>query len=95
VVSGSELVGGKAYVNRMLRAQMIKEQNLEIVTPIKKAKLKKAKLKKAKGQPRLSAADRPYSELVSRIRQPIESSSAGLKKKPAFRPLRGSGRPGV
>jgi hypothetical protein len=81
VVSGSELVGDKAYVNRTLRAQMIKEQTLEIVAPIKKAKLKKAKIKKAKGQPRLSAADRLYSELVSRIRQPIESLFSWIEEK--------------
>jgi hypothetical protein len=88
VVSGSELVGDKAYVNRTLRTQMIKEQNLEIVTPIKKAK----------GQPRPSAADRLYSELVSRIRQPIESLFSWIEEKTgiqaAFRPPRRSGRPG-
>lgn len=50
---------------------MIKEQNLEIVTPIKKAK----------GQTRLSAADRLYSELVSRIRQPIESLFGWIEEK--------------
>lgn len=71
VVSGGELVGDKAYVNRTLRAQMIKEQNLEIVTPIKKAN----------GQTRLSAADRLYSELVSRIRQPIESLFGWIEEK--------------
>jgi hypothetical protein len=55
-IYGGNLFGDKAYVNQTLRTQMIKEQNLEILTPIKKAK----------GQKRLSAADRFYSEAVSR-----------------------------
>mgnify|MGYP000326479346 CR=1 FL=1 len=71
VISGGDLVGDKAYVNRTLRAQMIKEQNLEILTPIKKAK----------GQTHLSAADRLYSQAVSRIRQPIESLFAWIEEK--------------
>ncbi|PEN05455.1 hypothetical protein CRI93_13150 [Longimonas halophila] len=36
---------------------------------------------KAKGQTRLAAADRLYSELVSRIRQPIESLFGWIEEK--------------
>lgn len=50
---------------------MVQAQNLELITP----------KKKAKGQPILSAADRLYSEAVSALRQPIESLFNWIEQK--------------
>jgi hypothetical protein len=60
---GGVLIGDKAYASRTLRADLMQAQNLELITP----------KKKAKGQARLSAADQMYSTAVSALRQPIES----------------------
>jgi len=68
---GGEIFADKAYANRPLRRRLQKNQNLELVTPIKRRK----------GQPRLSAADRLYSEAVSRIRQPIEALFGWIQEK--------------
>jgi len=68
---GGVLIGDKAYASRPLRAALIQAQNLELITP----------KKKAKGQPVLSAADRLYSEAVSALRQPIESLFNWIEQK--------------
>jgi hypothetical protein len=68
---GREIFADKAYANRTLRRRLLKTQNLELVTQIKRVK----------GQPRLSAADRLYSEAVSRIRQPIEALFGWIQEK--------------
>jgi len=57
------LCGDKAYCDGPLKKQLAEDQNLDLLTPIKKDK----------GQETLSAANRLYSESVSRLRQPIES----------------------
>jgi len=62
-IEGGALYGDKAYVDGSLRERLPEQQNLELLTPPKKAK----------GEPCLSAADKLLSEAVSRIRQPIES----------------------
>jgi len=62
-IQGGQLYGDKAYVDASLRDRLSEEQNLELLTPVKKSK----------GQPCLSAADKLLSEAVSRVRQPIES----------------------
>lgn len=60
---GGALYGDKAYVDASLRKRLCEEQNLTLLTPVKKTK----------GQSSLSAADQLLSEAVSRVRQPIES----------------------
>jgi len=60
---GGALYGDKAYVDTSLRERLCEEQNLTLLTPVKKTK----------GQSSLSAADQLLSEAVSRVRQPIES----------------------
>lgn len=57
------LVGDKAYSCAPLQEQLLGDQQLDLITPVK--------LKK--GQKRLEAADKLYSAYVSRMRQPIES----------------------
>jgi hypothetical protein len=57
------LCGDKAYCDGPLKERLVEDQNLELLTPVKKNK----------GQEVLSAADRLYSKSVSRLRQPIES----------------------
>ena len=63
VFQDGELYGDKAYVDASLRERLSDEQSLELLTPPKESK----------GQKHLSAADKPLSEAVSRVRQPIES----------------------
>lgn len=62
-IRGGQLFGDKAYRDSSMKERLAKEQNLEILTPVKKKK----------GQEHLSAADKLFSEAVSRVRQPIES----------------------
>ncbi|WP_251923591.1 transposase [Salinibacter ruber] len=57
------LCGDKAYCDGPLKERLAEDQNLDLLTPIKKEK----------GQKTLPAADKLYSEAVSRLRQPIES----------------------
>lgn len=62
-LEGGALCGDKAYCDGPLKDRLADEQNLELITPVKKNK----------GQKTLSAADKLFSKAVSRIRQPIES----------------------
>lgn len=60
---GGELYGDKAYCDASMKERLAEQQNLYMLTPVKKRK----------GQERLSAADKLFSAAVSRVRQPIES----------------------
>ena len=62
-IEGGVLCGDKAYCDGPLKEQLAEDQDLVLLTPVKKKK----------GQKTLSAADTLYSEAVSRMRQPIES----------------------
>lgn len=62
-IKGGELYGDKAYCDAPMKERLAQEQDLDVLTPVKKKK----------GQNRLSAADKLLSEAVSRVRQPIES----------------------
>jgi len=62
-IEGGELYGDKAYCDSSMKERVSKEQGLDVLTPVKKKK----------GQEHLSAADKLFSEVVSRVRQPIES----------------------
>jgi hypothetical protein len=70
-IEGGALYGDKAYVDGSLRERLSEKQNLELVTPPKKAK----------GETCLSAADKLFSEAISRIRQPIESLFNWIQEK--------------
>lgn len=58
-----ELYGDKIYADAELVARLGREQNVRLYTPIKKKK----------GQKELLLTERVYSEIVSGVRQPIES----------------------
>lgn len=58
-----ELYGDKIYADAELRERLADAQNVRLYTPIKKKK----------GQKELPVTDRVYSEIVSGVRQPIES----------------------
>ena len=62
-LAGGQLYGDKAYCDGPMKERLAEEQHLELLTPVKKKK----------GQKHLSAADKLFSEAVSRVRQPIES----------------------
>ena len=62
-IEGGILCGDKAYCDGPLKKRLAKDQNLDLLTPVKKDK----------GQKTLPAADKLFSRAVSRIRQPIES----------------------
>jgi Transposase DDE domain. len=62
-IEGGILCGDKAYCDGPLKERLTSDQNLDLLTPVKKEK----------GQKTLPAADKLFSEAVSRIRQPIES----------------------
>ncbi len=62
-IEGGVLCGDKAYCDGPLKERLAEDQNLDLLTPIKKEK----------GQQTLPAADKLYSEAVSQLRQPIES----------------------
>ena len=67
-LEGGALCGDKAYCDGPLKDQLADEQSLDLLTPVKKNPVKKNKEQKT-----LSAADKLFSEAVSRIRQPTES----------------------
>jgi hypothetical protein len=56
-------VNSKAYCDQSMKERLTQEQNLDVLTSVKKKK----------GQDRLAAADKLFSEAVSKVRQPIES----------------------
>jgi hypothetical protein len=58
-IEGGVLCGDKAYCDGPLKERLAEDQNLDLLTPIKKEK----------GQQTLPAADKLYSEAVSRLRQ--------------------------
>jgi hypothetical protein len=62
-LQGGELYLDKAYADELLKQTTQTEQDLMMLTPIKKAK----------GQKYLEVADQWFSVAVSRVRQPIES----------------------
>jgi hypothetical protein len=62
-LQGGELYLDKAYADELLKQTTQTEQDLMMLTPIKKAK----------GQKYLVVADQWFSVAVSRVRQPIES----------------------
>ncbi|MCS3859772.1 hypothetical protein GGP89_003178 [Salinibacter ruber] len=62
-IEGGILCGDKAYCDGPLKERLAEDQNLDLLTPVKKDK----------GQKTLPAADKLFSEAASRIRQPIES----------------------
>jgi hypothetical protein len=62
-IQGGVLCGDKAYCDGPLKERLAEDQDLDLLTPVKKEK----------GQKTLPAADKLFSEAVSRIRQPIES----------------------
>ena len=70
-IGGGVLCGDKAYCDAPLKERLAEAQNLDLLTPIKKEK----------GQQTLPAADKLYSEAVSRIRQPIESLFSWIDEK--------------
>ena len=57
-----------------MQERLAEEQSLEVLTPVKKRK----------GQKHLSAADRLFSEAVSKVRQPIESLFNWIDEKPGI-----------
>ena len=65
------VVGDKAYADQPLNKETMKNQNTEIITPIKKKKKQEYR----------DAADELYNTAVSRIRQPIESFFNWLNEK--------------
>lgn len=66
-----ELYGDKIYADAELVERLAREQNVRLYTPIKKKK----------GQKELTLTDRVYSEIVSGVRQPIESFFNWLQEK--------------
>lgn len=66
-----EIYGDKIYADAELVARLLREQNVRLYTPIKKKK----------GQERLALTDRVYSEIVSGVRQPIESFFNWIEEK--------------
>ena len=58
-----EVYGDKIYADAELRERLAREQNVRLYTP----------KKKKKGQAELALTDRIYSQIVSGVRQPIES----------------------
>ncbi len=66
-----ELYGDKIYADAELVERLAREQNVRLYTPIKKKK----------GQKELALTDRVYSEIVSGVRQPIESFFNWIQEK--------------
>jgi hypothetical protein len=62
-LEGGQLYGDKAFCDEPLKERVSEEQNLDVHTPVKRER----------GQERLSAAEKMFSEAVSQVRQPIES----------------------
>ena len=70
-LEGGQLYGDKAYCDGAMKQRLAEEQNLVVLTPVKKKK----------GQTSLSAADKLFSEAVSKVRQPIESLLGWINEK--------------
>ncbi|MCS4221846.1 IS982 family transposase [Salinibacter ruber] len=70
-IEGGVLCGDKAYCDGPLKERLAKDQNLDLLTPVKKEK----------GQKTLPAADKLFSKAVSRVRQPIESLFSWIDEK--------------
>jgi hypothetical protein len=70
-LEGGLLYGDRAYCDAPMQARLAKEQDLDVLTPIKKKK----------GQERLSAASKLFSKAVSKVRQPIESLFSWINEK--------------
>ena len=70
-LEGGQLYGDKAYCDGAMKQRLADEQNLVVLTPVKKKK----------GQTSLSAADKLFSEAVSKVRQPIESLLGWINEK--------------
>jgi len=70
-IEGGILCGDKVYSDGPLKERLGEDQSLNLLTPIKKEK----------GQKTLPAADKLYSEAVSRIRKPIESLFSWIDEK--------------
>jgi hypothetical protein len=70
-LAGGVLCGDKAYCDGPLKKRLAEDQDLDLLTPVKKEK----------GQKTLPAADKLFSEAVSRIRQPIESLFSWIDEK--------------
>lgn len=66
-----ELYGDKIYADAELVERLAREHNVRLYTPIKKKK----------GQKELPLTDRVYSEIVSGVRQPIESFFNWIQQK--------------
>jgi len=62
-ITGGQLYGDKAYCDGLMKERLLDDQSLEVLTPVKKKR----------GQDHLSAADKLFSEVISKVRQPIES----------------------
>jgi len=62
-IEHGQIYGDKAYCDGPMKERLSEEQSLDMLTPVKRKK----------GQERLSAAEKLFSEAVSRVRQPIES----------------------
>ncbi|WP_259220781.1 transposase [Salinibacter ruber] len=79
------LCGDKAYCDGPLKERLAEDQNLDLLTPVKREK----------GQKTLPAADKLFSEAVSRLRQPIESlfnwtdEKTGIQRASKVRSYRG------
>ena len=84
-LEGGQLYGDKAYCDGAMKQRLAEEQNLVVLTPVKKKK----------GQTSLSAADKLFSEAVSKVRQPIESlfnwinEKTGIQRASKVRSYRG------
>jgi hypothetical protein len=70
-IEGGVLCGDWACCDRPLKEQLAEDQDLDLLTPIKKNKRQRM----------LSAADSLYSEAVSWMRQPIESVFKWINEK--------------
>lgn len=70
-IHGGQLYVDKAYADELLAQATQAEQDLTMLTPVKKAK----------GQAYLDAADQLWSTAVSRVRQPIESLFNWIEEK--------------
>ncbi len=70
-IEGGALCGDKATCDGPLKERLGVDQNLDLLTPVKKDK----------GQKTLPAADKLFSDAVSRIRQPIESLFSWINEK--------------
>lgn len=68
---GGELYLDKAYADERLAQATKADQDLALLTPVKKAK----------GQPYLDVADQWWSTAISRVRQPIESLFNWIEEK--------------